>query len=140
MAKITIGQLTLNIHEFSYPKASDPFDSDWLNVQVECKTEFADISFSGVFLPYSQLAQFGHDVDRLYRSETSVAIFEPLEPSVIIELKKIGNLGGIVFSLELEPVLGSAERYVFEFQLDQSFLPEIVSSIKSAMASAEAQE
>ena len=140
MTKISIGQLSLNILGYSYPDATNSFDADWLDVQVKCHTEYADISFSGVYLPYTQLVQFGDDVERVYKGQTNVARFEPMEPSVIIELKKFGSLGGIVFSLELEPVLGGAERYVFEFQIDQSFLPEVVSSIKSAMANAEAHK
>ena len=134
MEKITIGQLSLNILGFSYPDATDPFDADWLDVQVECHTEYADISFSGVYLPYTQLVQFGGDVERVYKGQTNVARFEPMEPNVIIELKKYGSLGGIIAKIELEPCFDDDERHICSFSLDQTFLPEIISSIKSVMA------
>ncbi len=136
MNNIKIGQLTLKIIGFSYPKATNEYDADWLDVQVTCQTKYADINFSGVFLSATQLIQFGQDIDQLYKQNTDVAYFSPMEPSVIIELKKQGSLGAIVARIELEPCLGDVERYFFEFLLDQSYLPGIISQLKSIITPA----
>lgn len=109
-----------------------PDDEDWLNCSVQVQAH----GFSGAYAAQLQIGDFlsfSHQLQTMYDSlgEIRKATLNGIEPGIIIELtsKKTGTISG---GYEFNDYQNDT-KLIGRFTMDQSYLPSIISDIKTAL-------
>lgn len=113
----------------SIPEAKEFYDGNWLNVKVSIKAG----DFSGVVhgqLRADELTRFRDELLVLYQSLSGCARFSTMEQWLSFEF--IGDgMGHIAFNGEVMDQVGIGNTLKFNFDLDQTFIPEILYSLET---------
>ena len=127
--EIHIGQsehefISLDVIKRSY----DSYDGNWLNVKVIVKAG----GFTGVVenqLQANELASFQIELAKLYKSLSGSAKFATLEGWLSFEVVG-GGMGGLSCTGEVMDGFVDGNVLNFNLHIDQTFLPEILKSLK----------
>lgn len=113
----------------SSEEAEDFYDGNWLNVKVTIKAG----DLSGIVhgqLRADELACLRGELEELYQSLIGCAQFSTMEQCLSLEF--IGDgMGHIVFRGEVMDEVGIGNTLKFSFDLDQTFIPGILSALET---------
>lgn len=113
------------VHGRQFPEAVDYDDGNWLRVTAHCGASGASVWAQGAILMVTDIARFGDACTAMYRGEAKLGTLEPLEPEICIMLRNSDNLGHICATVKITPD-HLAQSHLFEFDIDQSYLPDII--------------
>jgi hypothetical protein len=115
----------------SHANAKDFWDGNWLNVRVL----LAAGRFSGKLngqLRADELASFYNELTNLYLTLSGQARFSTVEGWLSFEITGDGK-GHLTFKGEIMDEPGIGNDLKFKFELNQSFIPEVLSSIEKVI-------
>ena len=102
----------------------------WMNASIQisadtwtgtCRAEFAK----------GELRQFASEIENLYKELSGVALLRPIEP--YLELKLTGDgIGHVLVEGKAQDRLSVGTSLLFQFEVDQTELPAIISELRSA--------
>jgi hypothetical protein len=121
--------LKLWIHGRQFPDLTDYWDGNWLIVTVEYSSNEAIVRTNGPILHLSDLSGWLEKLRDLNRELKGEANLEPIEPMISVKLKA-ELLGHILVNVSITPDV-LHEGHWFEFEVDQSYLPMLISSLES---------
>jgi hypothetical protein len=122
--KITGFQLW--IHGRQFPESKDLWDGNWLNVTAHCGAAGASIWACGAIITTGDIEGFSGECERLLTRLTAEATIDPVEPNLRVSLRATDNLGHIKMHVQITQDHMS-QKHELSFDIDQSYLPEIVS-------------
>jgi hypothetical protein len=120
------------IHGRQFPNSNDHWDRNWLNVTAHCGAAGASVWASGSIITTMDVERFLTECQRLYDQMTGEASIEPMEPNLRVSLRATDRLGHIKMEVQITPDHMS-QNHQFAFEIDQSFLPEIVSQCRKVL-------
>ena len=127
---LAVGGFRLWVHGRQFPARNDEWDGNWLLVTALCEAEGARVCANGPILMTGDIEEFGKSCNAVLEGAASSALLDPLEPELRVELKATDRLGHIRTVVEITPDhLRQSHR--LEYEIDQSFLPEIVRKCSS---------
>ena len=110
------------------PEDSDFWDGNWLVSSVKVQAGAWSGSFRAL-LRAEEFEQFLSQTEQLYKDLEGTAEFIPMEPWIIVKLT--GNkLGQIAVEGEACDKVGIGNTLKFHLQIDQTYLPAIITSLK----------
>jgi len=113
------------VHGRERPLSADDDEDNWLRVTAHCGSSGASVWASGSILEAQDIVRLRHGCERLERGSVAVAELVSAEPNLNVSIRPTDSLGHFEMRVEITPALGQQE-HVFIFELDQSYLPEIV--------------
>lgn len=128
---IQIFGLQIWIHGYQFPNSSNDWDSDWLNATVHCGKNRASVWVSGSIIRSSEIYSWCKESEHLYECLEGKAALSCLEPELEVIVKSL-TPGKFEMVVNITPDHLSQE-HKFTFELDQSYLPNLISSCKSVL-------
>ena len=129
---IKLDDFQLWIHGRQYPNEQDYWDGNWLNVTAHCGSNGADVWTSGDILHVPDLARWLESLELMNQTLSGTADLVSLEPELSVELK-MSTLGQLHATIEITPDHMSQE-HSFQFEFDQSYLENLIASLRSLLA------
>jgi hypothetical protein len=130
---IQIEGLSIWVHGREFPEETDYWDGNWLRVTVECSSNGAEVSVSGPIIHLSELAAWTDAAEKLHKTLHGEANLDCIEPELSVELV-IDKLGSISMTVNITPD-HLLQEHCFRFKIDQSYLPELIRSCRTVLAS-----
>jgi hypothetical protein len=127
----TLG-ITLYVERRTYPDCTDYCDGNWLVTKVDLVTR----GFRGRVeenLRAEELAMFREELRTLYQSLTGRAKLHTMESWIELEFIS-GQTGHIRVDGFLMDEVGIGNRLNFSFDLDRSYLPDVLASLEQTTA------
>jgi len=113
---------------------TDYWDGNWLIVDVACKTGSSETQISGSFLRSDELSELFDDLVRFQCNPgTKTAKLKAMEPYFGLEFEKTSARGALSAKVEIRPPTAVSELHRMTFQIDQSYLPEIIKALGSVV-------
>jgi len=128
---IQICGLQIWVHSYQFPSANDDWDSDWLNVTVHCGKSGATVWVSGGIIRCSEIYSWCEECENIYKNLEGKAELSCIEPELEVIVKSL-TPGKYEMVVNITPDHLSQE-HMFTFELDQSYLPELISSCKNTL-------
>jgi hypothetical protein len=128
---IQISGLEIWIHGYQFPDLQDFWDGNWMDITAKCTSKNACVWVSGNILHLPDLKHLMTTSERIYKNLIGEAELPCIEPELSVKLKA-GSLGQISMTVDITPDHLSQEHR-FEFEIDQSYLPELISSCKKVL-------
>ena len=113
------------IHGRQFPDAQHYYDANWLRVTAHCGASGGSVWAQGALLMVPDIARFGASCDAMWRGDSTSSSLDPLEPEIKLVLEVSDRLGHIRVQVDITPD-HVAQSHWFEFEIDQSYLPEII--------------
>ena len=127
-AQIVIGQSTSD--HVIIKRVSAPNNERWFHASVSVQSAVWNGNLRAEFMA-GELNQFGLEIERLYKELKGKAELRPIEPFLEMTFEGDGR-GHILVSGTACDRLGTGTRLVFEFELDQTQLPNIAKALIGA--------
>jgi len=129
---IKLGGLQIWVH--SREHTSSPASiSDWLTVTAHCGGSGADIWTRGSILMLSEISDWCRDCETIYRTYSGRATLGGIEPELFATIEVPDRLGHIRVRVEITPDY-LRQQHKFEFELDQSYLPDVIRDCKKLLS------
>lgn len=128
---IEIAGLRIWIHGRQFPDANDYWDANWLNVTVQCGAHGSSVLVNGNIIHLSEISHFLSGVEILYKNLKGQAKMDCMEPELNVELEA-ENLGHIKLTVNITPD-HLYQQHTFVFEIDQSYLPKLISDSKGIL-------
>lgn len=128
---IKIAGLEIWVHGNQFPDSFDYWDGNWMDVTVRCTSNNASVWVSGNFLHLPDLARLMATSEKLYEILKGEAVLPCMEPEFSMKLEA-SSLGRINMTVNITPDHMNQE-HKFIFEIDQSYLPDLVSSCKKVI-------
>ena len=128
---LKIGGLHLWVQGRQFPESNDYWDGNWIVVTAECRYPQSSVRAEGPFVHLGEVADLLKGCKALYASLQGSAALSCMEPHLRADLTATG-LGHINLVISLTPD-HLTEEHVFRTELDQSYLPEIISACQSIL-------
>lgn len=128
---ICIAGLCVWIHCRQFPDSKDYWDVNWLNVSVRCGASGSSVIVNGSIIHLSEISFLLSGLEQLYKNLSGKANLECMEPELSIELEA-ENGGHIKMTVDITPD-HTKQQHRYEFEIDQSYLPKIISECKAAL-------
>jgi len=109
-----------------------PYDADWLVVTAHCAAPGARVWAAGALLTSSDLARWLDECEVLRDRLEGAAELRSYEPNVRVRLAGEGRTGAVTLTVDLTPD-HTTQAHQFEFPIDQSYLPQLVDSLRAAL-------
>ena len=123
--------ITLNIIRRTYPDASDYWDGNWLTVEIYVHVGGWKGNYAAL-LRSEELLHLKNELEMLYKQPDYSFILEPIEPWIVLNF--IGNKKGqITVKGQACDEIGIGNTLGFCFGIDQSYLPEIIKSLRETI-------
>ena len=119
------------IHGRQFPESRDHWDGNWLNVTSHCGAAGASIWASGAIITTMDIEKFSAECERLYKGLAAEATIDPVEPNLHLSLRTTDSLGHIRMLVEITQDHMS-QKHELSFEIDQSYLPEVISQCRAA--------
>jgi hypothetical protein len=130
---VRLSAFQLWVHSRQFPEAQDQWDGNWLNVTAHCGHSGASVWATGAILDSVALAQFRDQLERLYQTLSGEAVLESHEPNVKVRVAASDRAGHLNMRAEITSD-HLAQGHWFEFEIDQSYLPETVAQLEAVLA------
>lgn len=127
---LRIAGLQLWIHGRQFPDSNDPDDGNWLRVTAHCGASGASVWAEGPILMTSDLDRWAEQCEGLHRGRLREASLSPLEPELEVALRAYDQVGHVRMQVKITPDHMNQE-HEFSFELDQSYLPELVTQCRA---------
>jgi len=128
---IKIAGLEIWIHGNQFPDSSDYWDGNWMNITAKCTSKNSRVWVSGNILHLPDLKHLMITSEKLYENLKGEAVLPCLEPELSMKLEA-SNFGQIKMTVTITPDnLNQEHKFVFE--IDQSYLPDLISSCKKVI-------
>jgi hypothetical protein len=127
--------LVIEILERSNPTAIDWWEGNWLKATVTVNVVLAEGALNGQvrgLLRSNELAVFQNELAELYSSLTGTARFSTMDRWLALELRGNGR-GQVAVIGQLSHNSVSMNMLRFEMGLDQTYLPEILTSLHAVL-------
>lgn len=128
---IQICGLQIWIHSYQFPNSNDDLDSDWLNVTAHCGKDGATVWVSGSIIRSSEIYSWSKESESLYENLAGKAVLSCIEPELEVTINGV-TPGKFEMVVKITPDHLSQE-HMFTFELDQSYLPDLISSCKNVL-------
>ncbi len=130
LPSLKIAGFQLWVHGREFPDSDDYWDGNWLNITAHCGAQGASVWVSGAIITTMDIAMFLRKCERLRDEVTGEAGIQPVEPNLEVLLQATDRLGHIRMRVQITPDHMS-QRHEMTFEIDQSFLPEIITQCKA---------
>jgi hypothetical protein len=130
---INIAGIEIWIHGNQFPDSNDYWDGNWMDVTVKCTSKNASVWVSGNILHLSDLARLMTTSKKLYENLKGEAVLPCLEPEFSMKLEASSH-GQINMTVDITPDPIN-QKHKFIFEIDQSYLPNLISSCKKVLNS-----
>jgi hypothetical protein len=124
---LKLGGFSLWIRDRQFPGNSEYWDANWLIVRAEMRASGALVEVEGPILHIPELVRFRDELSKLNDTLSGSAELRPMEPELHLTMTA-QRLGQISVDLSITPDHLS-QRHTFEFGVDQSYLPALLSSL-----------
>ncbi len=128
---IQIKGLKIWVHGRQFPKEMDYWDGNWLLVTVECSSHDAEVTVGGPIIHLSELKAWADAANKMQNTLSGEANLECMEPNLAVKLA-IDKSGHIMMTVDISPD-HLLQEHRFRFEIDQSYLPELVRSFRSVL-------
>ena len=129
---INLNGFQLWVHARQFPNERDYWDGNWLNATAHCGTHDANVWTSGSIIHVPDLVRWLSALEIMNQTLSGEADLVSLEPELSVALK-MGSLGQIQMTVEITPDQMS-QQHSFKFELDQSYLENLIASLRSLLA------
>lgn len=129
---VRLSAFQLWVHSRQFPEAQDQWDGNWLNVTVHCGQSRASAWATGAILDTVGLVRFRDELERLYKTLSGEAVLESQERNVKVRVAAGDGAGHLNVRAEITPD-HLAQGHWFEFQIDQSYLPDVITQLESVL-------
>jgi len=130
-ADIELGGLLIWVHGRQFEQAMDYWDGNWLRVTVNCSALGADVWISGPKIHLPEIEKWKEESVTMYSTMAGSASLDCMEPELNVKTS-VDKLGHLAVIIDITPHLGT-QRHQFKFELDQSYLPKVISGCKSVL-------
>jgi hypothetical protein len=130
---IQLHTLKIWVHGRQYPDATDYWDGNWVLVTVECASQGAQVSVGGPIIHLSELADWVVAAEKLQEKLDGEANLICMEPELSVKLI-VDKLGHMLMTVDITPD-NYSEEHCFRFELDQSYLPEMIRGCRAVLDS-----
>ena len=128
---IKISGLEIWIHGNEFPDSRDYWDGNWMDITAKCTSKNACVWVSGNILHLPDLEHLMTTTEKLYETLKGEAELPCIEPELSVKLRA-SNLGQIFMTVDITPD-NLNQEHKFKFEIDQSYLPELISSCKKVL-------
>ena len=130
---ISIGPLKIWISGRQFPDHQDYWDGNWLNATALCEGEGSRVKLHGAFIHLGELQKWKEDLQQFQRTLVGSVELPTIEPTLQIKFvaRKSGT-GHLDCEIELTGNHMS-ERHRFLFDIDQSYLPGLISQLSAVL-------
>ncbi|MGD0137414.1 MAG: hypothetical protein ABSD28_00935 [Tepidisphaeraceae bacterium] len=129
---LKISGFQLWIQGRQFPNSNDHWDGNWLNITAHCGAAGASIWASGAIITTMDFERFLAECESLYDQMAGEATIQPMEPNLRVSLRATDRLGHIKMHVQITPDHMS-QKHELAFEIDQSYLPEIVSQCRMVL-------
>jgi hypothetical protein len=130
---VQLAVLSIWVHGYQYPDATDEWDGNWLRVTARCTANGATVEASGAILETVSFQTFQRELSALHKTLQGKAALGSAEPNLFVEVQAVGHSGQVDAVIEITPEhLRQAHR--FSVELDQSYLPEAILGCQRVLA------
>lgn len=130
---IQIHDLQIWVHGRQFPDATDYWDANWLLVTVRCSAPGAEVSVDGPIIHLSELAEWTVATKRMHSTKAGKANLACMEPELSVKLT-MESPDQMIMTVDISPHQLS-QKHIFRFELDQGYLPELISGCKRVLDS-----
>jgi hypothetical protein len=131
---LQVAGLQLWIHGREYPGSEDYYDGNWLRVTAHAGASGTSVWVSGAILMVPDLARWADQCEVVARGKAEKACLEPMETELKVTIEALDKLGHLSMLVEITPDQ-ITQQHSFEFEIDQTYLPGIVSQCRAIVAS-----
>jgi hypothetical protein len=118
---VYLGVLSIWVHGYQYPDATDEWDGNWLRVTARCTAHGATVAVSGAILDTVSFQTFQRELSALHKTLEGKAELGSAEPNLSVAVQAVGHSGQVEAVIEITPEhLHQAHR--FSVELAQSYL------------------
>lgn len=128
---IKLGGLSLWVEGRERPEDEDYWDGNWLLIRAKVEAHNSYVGVSGPWLRTDEIASFLKELDSMSNTLKGKAELAPIEPYLKATLE-MNATGQITARVDATPDHLS-QRHTFHFELDQSFLPEIIRGCRNIL-------
>ena len=121
---LSVGPLSVWVHGFEYPHATDGWDGNWLSVTARCIGNGTSIIATGPFLDTVSFHRLRRELAPLYEKFEGEATLASAEPNLRVTFKAAGTAGQVKVVIEITPDHARQQHRFFE-TIDQSYLRDI---------------
>ena len=129
---LKIAGFQLWIHGRQFPD-SEGDDGNWLIVTAHAGSSGASVWTSGAILMTEHLAHLTDQCEALRKGEMDEACMGEIEPDLKMRIQRIDQLGHFSMHVDITPDYLN-QQHSFEFEIDQSYLPDIIRLCRSIIA------
>ncbi len=122
---LRVAGFQLWVHGRQFPESEDYDDGNWLRVTAHCGASGASVWAQGAILTVMDIDGFGDASSAIHRGDSKSAVLDPLEPELKVSLEAADRFGHVRALVEITPD-HLVQSHRFEFEVDQSYLPEII--------------
>ena len=120
-------QFQLWIHDKQFPKSIGDWDSNWLKVSAFCGESGANVYINGLIIHLSEIKEWLKICQDLNQKLSGTAELKFMEPNLNFKIELENGKGSL--SINITPDHMNQDHW-FKFDIDQSYLPSIISSSK----------
>lgn len=111
------------VHGRQFSGSHDCRDGNWLRVTAHCGAPGANVWAQGAIVMVTDIAAFGDECASMLSGDIQSATVDPFEPELKVSLEAADRLDHVRVQVEITPD-HLAKAHQFEFEVDQSYLPE----------------
>ena len=130
---LRIDGFELWIHGRQFPESQDFYDGNWLNVTAHCGASGASVWVEGAILMTTDLERWANQCESLYQSLNGEAVLYSYEPELRVTINSTDTIGHLRMHVEITPNHMN-QRHAFDLELDQSYLPQLISNCRKVVA------
>ena len=124
--------LQIWVHSRQFPEASDYEDGNWINVTVHCSAKDADVWVSGPIIHLPEIEFWADACTMMYKRLSGEANLDCIEPELSVKLRA-ETLGLISMEVAITPD-HLTQQHRFRFEVDQSYLAELINGCRQVLA------
>jgi hypothetical protein len=122
------------VHGREFPDSGDYYDGNWLRITAHAGASGAGVWVSGPLLMVPDLALWAGQCEVVARGEAEKAQLQPMETELKVTIEAVDQLGHLTMLVDITPDQFT-QKHSFEFDIDQTYLPDIVRQCRSIVAS-----
>jgi hypothetical protein len=130
---IRLGGLQIWVHGPESLSPAAPY-VDWLIATAHCGALGADVWVHGSILMLSSIKVWVEGCEKIHRDLSGDAVLDGVEPELFVTMKVSDRLGHIQVCVSITPDY-LRQKHKFEFELDQSYLPNMIQECRAVLSS-----